>query len=522
MSGSFTDPQSSFTHLVIVHWGDGNSTTDQLPAGQTDFSEGPHSYASAGSYNVSFSVAGLDGATTSTYTAVTVNDYPDEVMIGSLVPSASEFRTQQGEYMITRVGPATGSLTVGFSVSGGTVGTDYTIVDGGGATLTTNSITIPAGQTSVPVFIKPIEQYLTFGECAVSLTLSSGTGYSVSDAYPGALVTIYYDYPTSPPEDYLSGGITCFNVDGTDAHSAASAVTGDFIVIGIAGNNGVAPYNPTAYLDYDESKVVVCTSPDGSDVIHSHTPMMLLTQSYKDYYVRALNSSSPVEVDDCLRFYALDAWHCGFDLSVDVGFEPLQLMFGDVDVTNKHTSADDVSFLLGDKPTLSVANAPAGATFQWTLPGDPHAVADFDPKKLNNQQVTPLTDKTSLSLTFVWTDDGNDREIDVAVTTTPLGKPQTLKAWFNVLPPSADLPAAQATFNTTTLQNGSDGVNIELKTDPFNNRLIAILGNLPTTPGVSFDANPESWNVAYEAGWLQTGSLTVTTTPIGQAPQISN
>ena len=76
-------------------------------------------------YTITATVAGLDGSVTGT-AYVTVNAFPDQVMIGSLVPSASEHRGQQGEFVITRVGPTTGSLTVNLSV-GGTAqpGTDY-------------------------------------------------------------------------------------------------------------------------------------------------------------------------------------------------------------------------------------------------------------------------------------------------------------------------------------------------------------------------------------------------------------
>ena len=110
-------------------------------------------------------------------------------------------------------------------------------------------------------------------------------------------------------------------------------------------------------------------------------------------------------------------------------------MYGDIDVTGKHTSQDDVSFLLGDRPTLYVGNVPGGTvTYQWTLPGDLDAVADYNPYGSYSVK-TPLTDTTSQSLTFVWVDDGPNREIDVVVT-LPSGQAFHLQAWFDVPKPS--------------------------------------------------------------------------------------
>ena len=87
LSGSFTDPQPNIPHVVTVDWGDGTEespdiTTVVLAAGQTTFTAQPNSttYAAAGDYTITATVAGMDGSTTAS-TSVIVTAVPPDVMI---------------------------------------------------------------------------------------------------------------------------------------------------------------------------------------------------------------------------------------------------------------------------------------------------------------------------------------------------------------------------------------------------------------------------------------------------------
>ena len=74
LSGSFTDPGSLDTHTVTITWGDGSSSTLNLPAGVTTFST-PHQYTQDGSFPIGVVVTDSDGsAAAGVATSVTVSN----------------------------------------------------------------------------------------------------------------------------------------------------------------------------------------------------------------------------------------------------------------------------------------------------------------------------------------------------------------------------------------------------------------------------------------------------------------
>ena len=138
LSGSFTDPQPNIPHVVTVNWGDGGEgspdiTTVALAAGQVTFTAQPNSntYATAGDYTITATVAGMDGSTTAS-TSVTVTAVPAEVMIGATQPMASEYLGSDAAFAITCGGGSAGNVTVSFSITTDLVyGTDYTLTCSG-------------------------------------------------------------------------------------------------------------------------------------------------------------------------------------------------------------------------------------------------------------------------------------------------------------------------------------------------------------------------------------------------------
>ena len=124
LSGSFTDPQPNIPHVVTVDWGDGTEespdiTTVVLAADQTTFTAQPNAttYATAGDYTITATVAGMDGSTTAT-TSVTVTAVPAEVMLGATTPVASEFvgNSIEAAFGITCGGGSAGNVTIYFSI----------------------------------------------------------------------------------------------------------------------------------------------------------------------------------------------------------------------------------------------------------------------------------------------------------------------------------------------------------------------------------------------------------------------
>jgi hypothetical protein len=112
-----------------------------------------------------------------------------------------------GAFTITRVGATNIDLSVPFTIGGAASnGIDYTFI--------ANSVTIPAGSSSVPVTISPIDDGIVVGDVPVTLTLSNSAAYNLGSPIT-ATVTIH----DTPFNDWR---LTEF---GTNANN--SAISGD-------------------------------------------------------------------------------------------------------------------------------------------------------------------------------------------------------------------------------------------------------------------------------------------------------
>ena len=474
LSGSFTDPQWNIAHTVTIDWGDGTEsspdvTTLSLDPGETTFQADPQTYntPAADPYTIHVTVSGLDGSATAT-TPVTVNPVPDVVMIGSLVPAASEYRGIPGEFLVSRAGPTTSNLTVTYTVSGnGLAGTDYA------AGVLTGSVAIPAGDTSVMLPVDPIERFLSSGYKSVIVTLSSGSGYSVASSCSQALVKIWDDYNPD-----LSGPgvtkITCFNPNGTETGNYGSAILGDFIPIGVNAPSG--DYTDVQFTLSYSSTLVVCTGSDGSGVVPSGSTISLY-KSYTIYYVFAAastpddesggeqgtsggsSSGAPVCGEMTLLGPSDDSsggsggpWQ---PCSAQAELDPPQLYrtgvsidgaSQEVDITNGSAGSSDpkvaaaCNVKVGERINLTVGagEAPDIPSCGWAIPG--YAVADYDPYG-SKSVLTPLSaviENDPCFVSFAWVDSGT-KAVSVEVT-TPWGE-RTVQATFTVIAPDVKAKA---------------------------------------------------------------------------------
>ena len=264
LSGSFTDPQPNIPHVVQINWGDGTEgspdiTTVDLAAGEKTFTAQPNSitYATAGDYTITATVAGMDGSTTAS-TSVMVTAVPPEVMIGATQPMASEhFGTSvppaenvyDGAFSVTCGGGSAGNVTVSFSLSGAVYGAapyDYTL-SCSEAVITVASdglsgtIVMPGdGPTTATIYVIPNDLGIVGGDGkTITMTLTSSTAYNVVSGWSGAMVMINDDDPptSSPPWDWADPQITAFTPAGaatsTTLAAPENAPVGDFIPIEI-------------------------------------------------------------------------------------------------------------------------------------------------------------------------------------------------------------------------------------------------------------------------------------------------
>ncbi|OBQ15073.1 MAG: hypothetical protein AN488_21100, partial [Anabaena sp. WA113] len=105
-----------------------------------------------------------------------------------------------GQYTLTRTGPTTSSLTVNVALSGtATNGTDYTTIP--------TTVTFAAGSSTAVVNLNVIDDTIVEGAETATLTVTSGTGYTVGTS-ASAIVNIA---DNDPPQ---------VSVVATDANAA--------------------------------------------------------------------------------------------------------------------------------------------------------------------------------------------------------------------------------------------------------------------------------------------------------------
>ncbi len=148
----------------------GQSSLDlSITAANDGVTEGPETLTleiqSGSNYEIS-------GSNTATVTLFDMGSALPTVSIKALDADAGE-TGDTATFLVTRVGAATSALTVPVSFSGSAVnGSDYVAVE--------NSVTIPAGQSSAPILVIPINDPDTEGVEDVAITLAVTADYLIS------------------------------------------------------------------------------------------------------------------------------------------------------------------------------------------------------------------------------------------------------------------------------------------------------------------------------------------------------
>jgi subtilisin family serine protease/subtilisin-like proprotein convertase family protein len=131
-----------------------------------------------------------NGATITTATAIGTiqnDDGGTSVTLASNYSGVSEDGVANLIYTFTRSGPTTSTLAVNFSVAGTANAADYT-----GATPGTATITFAAGSSTASLTINPTADTVKEPNETVSLTITSGSGYTIGTTAP-VITTIIND-----------------------------------------------------------------------------------------------------------------------------------------------------------------------------------------------------------------------------------------------------------------------------------------------------------------------------------------
>ena len=146
------------------------------------------------------------------------------VTIAASPNSTAEGSTTSGLSTVSRTGDTTNPLTVSFTSGGtATVGSDYLTP----ASFATNSIEIPAGQSSATIAITPIDDTLIEAVETVSVTLSAAADYTLGAA-GNAIVSINDNDIAITKIHDIQGSGTTFNTAFGGTRTIEGIVVGAF------------------------------------------------------------------------------------------------------------------------------------------------------------------------------------------------------------------------------------------------------------------------------------------------------
>ena len=140
---------------------------------------------------------------------------PPTVTVVADDASAAEQGPDAGAFAIRRTGDTSSALVVRYSIGGSAVnGRDYQQL--------ATSVTIPAGDSSVRIFVTPIDDSEVEGDETVALTLSADAAYTIGS--PGNAEVTIHDNDQPPPEK------PTVTVAATDLLASESGDTGTFTI----------------------------------------------------------------------------------------------------------------------------------------------------------------------------------------------------------------------------------------------------------------------------------------------------
>lgn len=168
------------------------------------------------------------------------------VTIAANPSSTTEGSTTAGLFTISRTGDPTTPLTVSFTVAGtATIGNDYLTP----ASFATNTIEIPAGQSSVSVAITAIDDTLIEAVETVTLNLATATNYTVGTNASATVSINDNDAPAITLISQIQGTGNVFNSAFSGTRTIEGVVVSAFP--GSGGFNGFYVQEETADWDND-------------------------------------------------------------------------------------------------------------------------------------------------------------------------------------------------------------------------------------------------------------------------------
>jgi hypothetical protein len=224
-------------------------------------------------------------------------DTVPDVRIAVTEPVAAEAGLETALFTVTRAGATSTPLKVVYDVIGAAkAGKDYVATEG--------SVTIPAGATSAPITITPLDDTTVEGTEDVTILLRADSAYRVvpsgsatamiaDDDTPAQLVRFAIDDPGATEAGASTGRFTIMR-DG----STAAPLTVAYTVSGsaIAGKDYV-PLAGSVTIPAGEASATIILTPIDDRVVEQ-TEIVVLTIASNAGYKRENPSSATVTIDD--------------------------------------------------------------------------------------------------------------------------------------------------------------------------------------------------------------------------------
>jgi|GEM_PF-366548 len=186
---SSSDPDGT---IVSHHWtfGDGKFVTETNPA---------HTYAAAGTYEISLTVTDDDGAIATVLGSVSVSSSTNLPLVSLSITAFTSAEPggtgNNGKIQVARTGDLSLPVTVQFAFGGVAVmGVDYEAIN--------DNLTLSAGDNISNFAVKPIDDVLFEGTESVIITLLPGAGYAI-DPLAGVVLLDLLDNDSATDLDPL-------------------------------------------------------------------------------------------------------------------------------------------------------------------------------------------------------------------------------------------------------------------------------------------------------------------------------
>jgi Ca2+-binding RTX toxin-like protein len=257
------------------------------------------------------------GTTAAVTGTITNDDYPS-ITLAVAPASVTEDGTTNLVYTFTRTGPTTSSLTVNYGITGTADATDYT----GATPGTGKTITFNPGSATATLTIDPTADTTVEPNEIVTLTLATGTGYTIGTTTAVTGTITNDDSPTISIND-----ITV--VEGKDASAFLTISLSNPISQTVSVNYTTTAINATAGSDYTTTSGTLTIAPNstlaaiGIPILNDdiNESLEAFTVSLSNPINAKLNTNASIG-----EVTISDTWYSGLTRTLPNGVENLTLI----------------------------------------------------------------------------------------------------------------------------------------------------------------------------------------------------